>query len=458
MNKKTKTRLIVFCVSAFLIVSPIALLYSQGYRIDFDNKRIVKTGGLYFKTFPKSAQILINGQEEEKTDFFFGVSLVENLFPNNYQVEIRKENYKPWTKNMEVKKGLVTEAKNIFLVPDSPEFEVLDQNIKGFWFSPDEKKFVTEEIQENSWSLKLYNTDSNTKSHLIEKKDISINANLLDLTWSPNSKNILLKTEFRNKANYLVLNLENIPAKIQEINFLSSYDEIFLHPIDSNAILFTKTEKNGLSLYEINLNTRRPNKLLSEVVSFTTDKNNIYWLDKQGYLNETNFNKETRSLVLAPIESNPNYQIKSIGSRIFLSENKKLFVLDKGLRTINQVASNVSNISLSPDQTKLCYWNGFEAWVLFLEQDSDQPYREKNSKVFLTRFSEKVNSFYWWNNHYLIFKTGNNIKIVETDNRDKNQIWDIEEFKAPEIYLSQNNKGLYILDENLLFFSRFLDF
>lgn len=457
MNKKTKTRLIVFCVASFLIVSPVALLYSQGYRIDFTSKRIVKTGGLYFKVSPKSAQVLINKQEKEKTDFFFGASLIENLIPNSYEVEIRKQDYQSWKKNIEVKKGLVTEAKNIFLIPNNPDFEVLDQNIKKFWFSPDEKRFVTQEIQNNFWSLKLYNTDNNVKSHLIDQKDISVNASILDLTWSPNSENILLKTGFRNKINYLVLNLEKTPTKTQEINFLSDYNEIFLHPIDSNAILFTKTENNSTSLYEINLDTRKPNKLLSEIISFTTSKNNIYWIDKQGYLNETNFNKETKSLILSPIESGLNYQIKSIGSRIFLLENKKLFVLDKELRSINQIASNINNISLSPDQTRLCYWNGFEAWVLFLEGDSNQPYREKNSKVFLTRFSEKVDSFYWWNNHYLIFKTGNSIKIVETDNRDKNQIWDIEKFKAPEMYLSQNNR-LYVLDENLLFFSKFLDF
>ena len=92
MDKKTKRNLVIFCVSFFLIVSPITILYSQGYRIDFKNKEIVKTGGLYFKTLPKSAQILINEKPKKKTDFFFGAILIENLIPDLYNVEIQKEN------------------------------------------------------------------------------------------------------------------------------------------------------------------------------------------------------------------------------------------------------------------------------------------------------------------------------------------------------------------------------
>jgi len=51
---------------------------------------IVKTGGLFIKALPKQANLYINGDFIKKTDFFFGSTLVENLLPRTYKVELKK--------------------------------------------------------------------------------------------------------------------------------------------------------------------------------------------------------------------------------------------------------------------------------------------------------------------------------------------------------------------------------
>jgi len=126
MTKKTRTILFSICVFLFILTAPSVIFYSQGYRFDFANKKIVQTGGLYFKAAPRSAQIYINGKFKDTTSIFTSSSLVENLMPKTYAVEITKEGYYSWQKTLEVKEKQVTEAKNITLIPKIPDLAKLN--------------------------------------------------------------------------------------------------------------------------------------------------------------------------------------------------------------------------------------------------------------------------------------------------------------------------------------------
>jgi hypothetical protein len=125
MTKKTRTILFAICVFLFVLTAPSVIFYSQGYRLDFAAKKIVQTGGLYFKVAPRSAQVYVNGKLKDTTSIFTSSSLVENLMPKTYAVEISKDGYYSWQKTLEVKERRVTEAKNITLIPKIPELTKL---------------------------------------------------------------------------------------------------------------------------------------------------------------------------------------------------------------------------------------------------------------------------------------------------------------------------------------------
>ncbi len=117
MTKKTRTTLFFICAFLFILAAPSVIFYSQGYRFDFATKKVVQTGGLYFKVAPRGAQVYLNGKLKDTTSFFTNSSLVENLMPKTYYVEISKDGYYSWQKTLNVKEGRVTEAKNITLMP-----------------------------------------------------------------------------------------------------------------------------------------------------------------------------------------------------------------------------------------------------------------------------------------------------------------------------------------------------
>ncbi len=135
MNKRSRTILFYICLILFLLASPLAILFSQGYRLDFHpetgGKIIVKTGGLFLKIEPKQTAIYLDGELKTKTNFLSGSSLIKNLLPKNYAVLAKKEGFLPWEKNLKINEKEVTEAKSIILFPENLSFTLLAENEKN---------------------------------------------------------------------------------------------------------------------------------------------------------------------------------------------------------------------------------------------------------------------------------------------------------------------------------------
>ena len=72
MTKKTRLIILLICVLFFLVITPSIVLYSLGYRVDFEQKRIVATGGVYLKVWPQPAEIFIDSKLGGKTNMFSG--------------------------------------------------------------------------------------------------------------------------------------------------------------------------------------------------------------------------------------------------------------------------------------------------------------------------------------------------------------------------------------------------
>jgi len=120
---------------------------------------------------------------------------------------------------------------------------------------------------------------------------------------------------------------------------------------------------------------------------------------------------------------------------------------------LENLPEKAESLALSPDSKKIAYLNDNEIWVLFLKDISEQPKRKAKDKIFLTRFSEKIDRISWYSSHYLIFNCDNKIKIAEIDDRDKINIVDLAEYNEPKIFFNQNDKKLYILSQGNLYVS-----
>lgn len=424
MTRKTRAIIFLFLLILFLIVAPLAIFYCLGWRFDWKTKKVFQPGIFYFKVLPKNAEIYLDGKLKKKTDFFFSSALIENLLPKKYDIEIKKEGFYDWKKTLEIKERQATEAKNIVLVPKNPDFKEITKGVKDFLFSPDEKKIILKEEEKLSsgkiiWALKLFEIDKNVKSQLINERNISKeNAELLNLKFSPDSKKILLEIGLKERVNYYLLEIDKTPPVLTSLGSLEKPEEFFL-----------------------------PSPLKKEAIALTISDDDVYYLDDSGFL----FKNEARlNIIPHEIKKETKYEITASGSNILLQEDNILYIFDENTKSFQKL-SHIKNFRFSPDSQKLAYFTDYEIWVLFLEKNYNQPEKEKGEKLFITRFSEEIDNIFWYTDYYLIFNTGNKIKIVELDDRDKINIYDLAEFKNPEIFWA--NKKLYLLSEDTLYVS-----
>ncbi len=438
MKRKFRKILFFSLFFTFVFVAPILVFYFQGYRVDFKNKRITQTGGLFLKAQPKHAEVYINDKLIKKTDFFFGSVLIENLLPKKYNVKLKKQGYFNWEKNLQIKEKEVTEARDIVLFPKNPNFSLLAKGVKALWFSPTGEKIILKEENENHWELKLYDVNKNLKSHILKETDIAKEgADLFDLEFANGEKEIYLKVVIAEQLKEFILDINNIPPLLKEIEKTSTESEL------KTSTLKESKPKN--------------------IIASAENEGNVYYLENTGNLYKTDSSfsfEEKLTESTFPLKQETEYKLYIFSDFIFLKENQTLFLFNKKTKTFEKFFEGIKDIKLSPDFKKLAYFSEYEIKILFLEKRATQPKREKGESIFLIRLSDKIKNVFWITPDYLIFDTENRIKITEIDNRDRLNIIDLTEFSSlcpdckqemqKEIFFNSNNKKLYVLaGENL---------
>jgi len=481
MKKRTKTLLFLSLAAIFTLSAPLAVFYSLGWRFDWQEKKITQPGILFFKVLPKSSQIYINGKLKKKTDFFFGSALIDNLTPKKYEIEIKKDGFLPWKKTLEIKKGQATEAKNIVLFKEQNEFKSISEKTEKFFVSPSQNQIIAQETstKDADWTLYSFNVSSDAKTNLISKNDILLAKNsgsdpksllnpkntitgkekieLAGLTFSSDSKKILLKISLDSKIKFYVLEASQLAL----INLQETADikNAYFNPKNSQKILFLKSN----SLYEKNLSDSKIPALVKEsILFFSIINNDIFYITKQGFVFRTNYdfseNDKINNTAL-PVKNTDGFDIIYSNPYLFLTINNSLYKLEEESGNFSLFFEPIKKSGFSHDSKKIFYYNDKELWVLFLEKIYEQPEKEKEERLFITRTSEIISNVFWLNDHYLVFYSENKIKVAEIDSRDKINIFDIAELKNAEIFWSEIYKKLFVFsDKNFLYSDKIINY
>jgi hypothetical protein len=97
---------------AFCFVAAYALMYSAGYRLNFKEGALMKTGVLAVVTKPADAEVALNNKKvARKTPL-----TMRNLLPGVYSLTITLPNYRTFEYEVEIKSGQVTEVRDLELV------------------------------------------------------------------------------------------------------------------------------------------------------------------------------------------------------------------------------------------------------------------------------------------------------------------------------------------------------
>lgn len=121
-----------FSVALFFVLLPITLSYSLGYKIDYKAFKIYKTGILYINTTPAGASIYLGGRLNPNVT----PAQIEELKPGPYKLELRRDGFYPWERELVIRPNMVTRADRIVLFPVKQDMKVLsEREISDFTIS-----------------------------------------------------------------------------------------------------------------------------------------------------------------------------------------------------------------------------------------------------------------------------------------------------------------------------------
>jgi hypothetical protein len=193
-------------IVVFLLITPIVILYTIGYRYNFQTNKIQKTGILILKSNPSGAKVYLN----EKLRTEVTPARIANLLPDDYTIKIERENFYPWQKTLPVESSLTTFAENITLFEKTLPAEVAETNSELFSLAPNKEKIIYLDAKETGgevWLLNFRNNKSNLIYRISEEKSTIVN-----LEWSNDNQKILITVDFSDTTQsrkYIMINTDN---------------------------------------------------------------------------------------------------------------------------------------------------------------------------------------------------------------------------------------------------------
>lgn len=234
MTLSTRRIIYVSLIVFFLIVTPLILFYSLGYGFDWQKKKLVLTGGFYLKSSPSGAKIYVNDKANNKTP-----RLISRLLPRDYSVKISKDGFHSWEKQLPIVSRIVTEARNIFLVPEKPAINLAETNL-----SPD--------FSMNSYFLIPAEAKRLEQANLTVKNILMADSSVFNgdkIFYLQPSDYVLYKSDITG-ANKEQISLNSLPADIYKIGVSPSQNFVFALG-KSNRFYFLDPDEKIFKLIEI---------------------------------------------------------------------------------------------------------------------------------------------------------------------------------------------------------------
>ena len=439
MEKKLVKKIaFIVLVLAFLIVAPLLILNTQGYRLDLKKMKIVETGGLSIKTSVPEVSIFINDQYKNKTSNFSKDLLIQNLTPGEYKVRVEKTNYQVWEKTLNIEEKKVTKAENIYLFPKNIPFQIYKENIKDFFVSPDNKKIIF--LTKNNEIV-----SSENKIILNPEKYF---ADIEKIEFFGNGNKIIIKGENSlNQPIYYYLDTTN-PSSLTRLKMMEKAED---YKLEEETIVYSLDHQ--ILRYNPSLKTSEALKTSAEAF-ILKDFYNLYTIEN-GLLVRTNLlSKNQENLTEKPLKLK-EYKLFTIADKIFVfDESSSLYLFNENKKDWDLFLKTTNNFDYKTRADKVIFSNGYELWLLLLK-DFDSPFFQKSgSLIFLSRFSSTINDLAWFNDDYFFYLLSNNLMISEIDNRDRINAFSVTNLPVKKFWFDEKEKLIYLLsDDNKLYVS-----
>jgi len=475
MRRSTRTILFFSCLVIFLISCPIILAYSIGYAFDINGKKIVPTGSISIKSFPKNATISLNGILSEKVS----PSLIPNLSAGLYDVEISKTNYLPWKETIEVKDFHLTSIDNILLFPKYPLSRKVTDDLRWIHFAP--SRLFAIGMQKETLSPILLNLSINEMPAFSsidnDYKIVSIEPD--SIAWSAKEKYVSFFAILNNGQKGFYYFDSSNPQKITPI-ILGLYSDLQIvwHSVNDNIVLCSHENQ----ITQKNLSSEEEIIIAEEAIQFFSKNNKIYFIqqdsgfiyvvDDPWIVPSKNSEIKKEQFTENSISTNNKYNFFNITNDQFLAHGDDGSIFNINKKSINKIRNYIDGVDIS-DQGKILTYRAHEINLLsdydlelqdvpvtsetaenisaltLTEEEEDlsavAPAEMKiETQQFIHYIDEPIKKLSWiTNNHIAYLLENGNFFIAELDNDGlSNTIFPIKD-TMEDFWISKNSNSVY---------------
>lgn len=196
--------LLITFIALFLIISPLLILYTAGYRYDWTNGILKETGTLSVDVYPRNAKVYL---DNEVLNAKIPIRL-QNIKPKKYKVKITAPGYFDWEKEIEVKNKQTEYIKEIYLIQKNSPTLIAQGPINQIFISPDKNYLVYSEGTADSWQIWLRDLKNQKNFSLT-----TLSAPAITVNWSK-TNNYFAISEEKPPYNTLYLIDAQQPEKL----------------------------------------------------------------------------------------------------------------------------------------------------------------------------------------------------------------------------------------------------
>lgn len=118
---RSRRRIIFFLlIGLFAVFSPVVISAALGYSLDPRTLTVRQTGGIFIKSKTPRLSLYLDGALIRETGVFSGSALITDVEPGERRLDLEKEGYRQWSKIVPIEPFVVTELRNVILIPASP--------------------------------------------------------------------------------------------------------------------------------------------------------------------------------------------------------------------------------------------------------------------------------------------------------------------------------------------------
>lgn len=339
----------------YLIIAPIIIAYTAGYRYDFQTGEIKQTGVLSIDVKPKTAQVYINDTLMKKSLPIY----LPNRAPGSYKIKISLSGYKNWEKDILIESKKTAYIKNVTLFKESLPVEIMKEytkNILNVNFSPTAVFSLITSEQNGVYEVDLVNLNNFSSQTMIRvKTDVKP-----EISWSPFNDFAFVKITADGTESIMLFDANNSAAN-KTYDFTKETSGAQWAAASSIPTIYIKSGGKIISL------TTENSRELADAAAdvWHVESKNAIWLktENKGLVLMNSSGQETKKIVLRE-ETDKIIDINS--SRVITGSGQDTIITQIEDEKVKETATApTQNIFFNQKTGEWLAWSPWELWTIY---------------------------------------------------------------------------------------------